>query len=368
MTFKEYIKNNYNTKNDGRLNLSIDNKNKLLSKYSWFDINFCKNVKFDVIIKNNKIIDINRILIYFKYLNILTPEDLFLKFPKCRCGNFCCMMSVGKNIKNFGVPNSLTCKNRLCWVNTWKISINNKSWGEIVKWNENKLIGIRSQTKEQKVLNHEKFRIAKNKNTETKYQKYFDDFDCKLQKYEDFIFYGYCNKCEQNFEIKLLSVYGRISRNKYKATPCIHCVSLKHFETLNDEHLTKIKNFIIQLGEKYDIKVKNLKLNSINFFGYYSKKYRFLVKKFTKKTINEHNIKYDTKTHHLDHIYSVYKAFIDLIDPKKISQYKNLQILTKTENLQKQSECYILNKDKTKTYINKDWLNERNERNERNEI
>jgi len=76
--------------------------------------------------------------------------------------------------------------------------------------------------------------------------------------------------------------------------------------------------------QEYRMLVYRYTASSISKFGY-------LI-----KDLNKRNLKFE-----LDHRYSVYEGFKNNINPKIIGSYKNLQILTKKENLKKGAKCSI---------------------------
>ncbi|MCK5614690.1 hypothetical protein KAR91_73190 [Candidatus Pacearchaeota archaeon] len=74
--------------------------------------------------------------------------------------------------------------------------------------------------------------------------------------------------------------------------------------------------------------------------------YRMLVYRETANSISKFrdqifNLHKRSKVFELDHKYSVYEGFVNNIDPKIIGHYKNLQMLTKTDNLKKGISCSI---------------------------
>lgn len=80
-----------------------------------------------------------------------------------------------------------------------------------------------------------------------------------------------------------------------------------------------------------------------------------------KKIINPNNLKRSRKQYHLDHKYSIYKGFINNIDPKIISSLPNLQILPCFDNLSKNKDCSINLDDLIKNYerfINEYYAND----------
>jgi len=80
--------------------------------------------------------------------------------------------------------------------------------------------------------------------------------------------------------------------------------------------------------------------------------YNSLVYRYTRQTVNKFSNKIpnlrlrgNKNNYELDYIYSIYEGFINNINPKIISHYKNLQVIPKKENRQKKFNSSITLKE-----------------------
>jgi hypothetical protein len=76
------------------------------------------------------------------------------------------------------------------------------------------------------------------------------------------------------------------------------------------------------------------------------KRYRNIVYKETGKTVKLYgykikNIKLRSREYSLDHKYSIYEGFVNDVNPKLISHWKNLEIIPRSINSSKQTKCSI---------------------------
>jgi hypothetical protein len=134
-------------------------------------------------------------------------------------------------------------------------------------------------------------------------------------------------------------------KEKYKNT-CIERYGVEHFSILDNLNIFKINN------PMKNIDVINRSLNTKKMNGKIFKwcdyqlndikSYRRSVSYYTEKTYEEYkeilnpdNLDRGIYTNHIDHIYPVIEGWKNKIDPKIISQYKNLKLIDSYDNLSK---------------------------------
>ena len=134
-------------------------------------------------------------------------------------------------------------------------------------------------------------------------------------------------------------------KEKYKNT-CIERYGVVHYSIIDELNIFRIKNPM----KCNEIIYKNLKTKKENGLIYKwtneelndIKSYRRSVSYYTEKTYEEYkevlnpdNLDRGIHTNHIDHIYPVIEGWKNKIDPKLISNYKNLRLVNSYENLSK---------------------------------
>lgn len=93
--------------------------------------------------------------------------------------------------------------------------------------------------------------------------------------------------------------------------------------------------------KKYWAKQKGISINDLDKNKTEFQKYALIVHKLTRKQLKEIRLlkNYDKRgkagiigAYHLDHIYSIYKGFLNNIAPEKIANIQNLRMITWEEN------------------------------------
>ena len=92
-------------------------------------------------------------------------------------------------------------------------------------------------------------------------------------------------------------------------------------------------------------------------------RYRILVSSETDRSLRNHRSKIknihllEKKENQLDHRYSIYKGFLNDVDPHIIGHWKNLEVLTQKENREKSYGCSVTI-DELKKLMEKEMKNE----------
>jgi len=145
-------------------------------------------------------------------------------------------------------------------------------------------------------------------------------------------------------------------RNDKLEVRCKECkVWFKPTKTQLDERLRRLKDPPTGAGNCYFFCSDECKNKSEYYWRQKNpeqlekfQRYNNLVYKYTRQTVNKFSNKIsklklrgNEEGYELDHKYSIYEGFLNDIDPKIISHYKNLQIISKKENRQKKFNSSI---------------------------
>jgi len=233
-----------------------------------------------------------------------------MKLPLCKCG---CGFTVTKP------------KNQ--YLNGHYKKRYNKAWNKGIKFsNESRQKMSESAIKKFKENPHLRKKCGWKKYT---YKKFIKEYDFLLQKEEcrkyKNTFQFRCKYCNKWFTPTSEQLYYRISSIKHKQgfiNSYLYCSDdCKSKCRLYNRHSDPDEFNKLQ---EYRMMVYRYTAKSISEFGY-------LI-----KDLNKRSLEFE-----LDHKYSIYEGFKNKINPKIIGCYKNLQILTKKENLKKGIECSI---------------------------
>ena len=174
---------------------------------------------------------------------------------------------------------------------------------------------IKKLMRNKKILNLEKIKV--------KYPELYKEEKLRLNPNNEFEVQGLCKNCNCWFTLTYTQIYERYRnlKNNSKANLYFFCSNDCKKESKNyysNRYLLDPNTFKRFMSYKKSVNRETEK--SVRLF------------KNRIKDIELRGIKYN---HELDHMYSIYSGFCNNIDPKIISHWKNLKMLTQSNNRSK---------------------------------